>query len=448
MFIYLSANCIYTFFYLHLVKFFPWPWLHILKDLIQKGCNVTLIPALGLKFLGSTLLKGFNVSELLCDINNSTQPISDLKTFNNWDFVPKGWYIACKIKDLKTKKPISKKICGHQVVLFRTESGKAVGLDAFCPHMGLNLAKKGKVIGEDIRCFFHYWKFDSKGKCTHIPCINGMVKENTKDRVKTQSYPIEEKYGYVWIFSDTEATHPVFEIPELEGKEIMFTHLDPFNRVAHPHITMMNSIDEQHMRTVHKLAVSLNVTQWEKGTRFFTGFEGPVLTDTWFGKLHKFFLGDRYSSSVLFEDGNLGLLTTGINVKLFNRWSLAKGYFIFSHTFTERGKNQVWPIIITPRRKGVIGFLFSWTYLRVNKLCMKFLAHQDGKVIYGNLRFRQDGLLPGVDGPTAKWISFLNRAIEPSKWSKKLPKEEINKNFSKIRSSSSTEEEGRGSVSQ
>lgn len=373
------------------------------------------------------------MTEMLMDLNNSTQPIREMKVFNNWDVVPKGWYVACKSKDLKTKKPLSKKVCGHQIVLFRGESGKVNALDAFCPHMGMNLAKEGKVIGEDIRCFFHYWKFNGKGDCTDIPCVHGKVNPKTKERVKTQAYPVEEKYGYVWVFSDTVATHPVFEIPELEGQEILFTHLEPFNRVAHPHITMMNSIDEQHMRTVHKLSVKLEVTHWEEGSRFFIGFNGPVLTDTWIGKVHKFLFGDRYASSVLFEDGNLGLLTTGINIKFLNRWTIPRGYFIFSHTPTEKGKNQVIPIIITPKRKGPFGYLFSKTYLIFNKICMKYLAHQDGRVIYGNLRFRQDGLLPEVDGPTAKWINFVNRVIEPSKWSRSLAKNYKSQNESEVK---------------
>ncbi len=380
---------------------------------------------------------------MLCDLNQTTQPIRELKTFNNWDVVPKGWYAAYKSKDLKTKKPITKKICGHQVVLFRTESGEAKCLDAFCPHMGMNLAKEGKVIGEDIRCFFHHWKFNGDGDCTDIPCVHGKSTSSMVKRAKTMAYPVEEKYGYVWVFSDPVATHPVFEIPELEGQEVMFTHLEPFNRVAHPHITMMNSIDEQHMRTVHKLSVKLNVEHWTKGKRFFIGFNGPVLTDTFIGKCHKFFFGDSYRSSVLFEDGNLGLLTTGIDIKFLNRWKIPTGYFIFSHTFIEKGKNQVIPIIVTPRRKGITGFLFSWAYLRLNKICMKYLAHQDGKIIYGNLRFRQDGLLPGIDGPTAKWISFVNKEIEPSIWSKSLlrkktdkdePLQKIESNFNEVTS--------------
>jgi nitrite reductase/ring-hydroxylating ferredoxin subunit len=357
------------------------------------------------------------LQDLPSDLNHNTQPIGKLKHFNNWDFVSKGWYVACKSSELKTKKPLSKKICNHQIVLFRTESGVARALDAFCPHMGMNLAKEGKVIGDNIRCFFHHWKFSGDGECVDIPCVHGNQNEAHKKRMKTQAYPVEEKYGLVWVFSDHKAPHDVFEIPDLVGKEVMYTHLAPFKRASHPHITMMNSIDEQHMRTVHKLSLSLNSDIKQENTRFGLVFEGPVLTDNIIGKFHKFLFGDRYSSSVLFEDGCIGLLTTGIKMKLFGRWQLPKGYFIFSHTFVERGKNEVHPIIVTERRKGLLGFLFSWTYLRFNKLCMKYLAHQDGRIIYGNLRFNPAGLLPEADGPSAKWINFVNRVLEPSLWS-------------------------------
>ena len=365
--------------------------------------------------------------ELVEDLNHSTQPLSQMRKFNNWDFVAKGWYVACKSHELKTSKPLSKKICGHQLVLFRTQSGKARALDAFCPHMGMNLAKEGKVIDETLRCFFHHWRFDGEGNCVDIPCAHGRDYSTIQTKRKAQAYPVQEKYGLVWVFNAEKATHDVFEIPELEGHEVLFTHLKPFNRASHPHITMMNSIDEQHMRTVHKLALSLNSSIETKGTRFKLVFEGPVLTDTIIGKLHKFFFGDRYSSYVLFEDGNLGLLTTGIKMKLFNRWQLPKGYFIFSHTFIERGRNQVIPIIVTPKRKGLHGFVFSWLYLQFNRLCMKYLAHQDGRIIYGNLRFDPKGLIPEADAPTAQWINFVNKVIEPGLWSTyKEPKKERN----------------------
>jgi hypothetical protein len=109
-----------------------------------------------------------------------------------------------------------------------------------------------------------------------------------------------------------------------------------------------------------------------------------------------------------------------IDLKLFNRWNLPKGHFIFSQTFAERGKTLVWPIMVTERRSGVFGFLYSWLLLRVFKVLMWFLAFQDGRVIYKNLRFNQSGLLADIDQASAKWIAFANKTIVPSIWSNSL----------------------------
>jgi cholesterol 7-dehydrogenase len=41
------------------------------------------------------------------------------------------------------------------LVLFRTESGEAKVLDAYCPHMGADLGVGSKVVGDCIECPFH-----------------------------------------------------------------------------------------------------------------------------------------------------------------------------------------------------------------------------------------------------------------------------------------------------
>jgi phenylpropionate dioxygenase-like ring-hydroxylating dioxygenase large terminal subunit len=351
-------------------------------------------------------------TEMLSDLNQTTQPIRPQRVFNNWNVVSQGWYVVARSKELKKGKTLSKKICGQQLVLFRTESGKACALDAFCPHMGMDLAK-GKVVGETVQCHFHHWKFSGEGQCTDIPCLKTVPEK----RFNMQSYPVQEKYGLIWVYSDAHAPEPVFEIDDLKG-DYMYVNMAPFHRKAHPHITMMNSIDEQHMRTIHLFDMNLKTHVEENGTRFKVSFSGDVLSNTLMGKIQTFFFGNTYRSSVLFVDGCLGLLTTMINVKLFNRFTMPRGMYIFSQTFTEAGKTVVHPIVVTERRKGLGGFLFSWTLLRVNKLIMKFLAFQDGRTIYGHIRFRQDGLLPGVDEASAKWISFTNRALKPSIWSR------------------------------
>lgn len=354
------------------------------------------------------------MSQTLHELNQTTQPVRAHKMFNNWETVAKGWYVICKSSELKTGRTLSKKIFGHQLVFFRTHSGKAFALDAFCPHMGMDLVK-GKVVGETIKCIFHEWKFTGKGDCVDIPCLKGQAPKGRN----ANSYPVEEKYGFIWIYSDAEAHSPVFEIDDFKGKDILYTDLAPFRRMAHPHITMMNSIDEQHMRSVHHLPLDLDVAIEEEGTRFKVTFTGKTLDESLLGKLQKFVIGRQWQSSVLFVDGGIGLLTIMIGSKLFGKIPLPAGYFIFSHSFTEKGKTLVWPIMVTEKRNGLHGYLFSWLLLRFHKILMWFLAYQDGRVIYSHLRFNQAGLLPGIDNASAKWISFVNKMIPLSVWSKK-----------------------------
>lgn len=59
---------------------------------------------------------------------------------------------------------------GEQVAVFRAENGKAHVVDAYCPHLGANLAVGGRVLGDCIECPFHGWQFQgTDGKCVKIP---------------------------------------------------------------------------------------------------------------------------------------------------------------------------------------------------------------------------------------------------------------------------------------
>jgi len=60
-------------------------------------------------------------------------------------------------------------ISGEHFAVFRSQSGKVSVLDAYCPHMGGNLAVGGRVKGECLECPFHGWVFDNDGMCVGIP---------------------------------------------------------------------------------------------------------------------------------------------------------------------------------------------------------------------------------------------------------------------------------------
>ena len=59
---------------------------------------------------------------------------------------------------------------GENFAVFRSEGGEVIILDAYCPHLGANLAVGGKVRGDCLECPFHGWVFDGHaGKCVSIP---------------------------------------------------------------------------------------------------------------------------------------------------------------------------------------------------------------------------------------------------------------------------------------
>jgi len=59
---------------------------------------------------------------------------------------------------------------GENFAVFRTRAGVVHILDAYCPHLGANMAVGGAVRGDCLECPFHLWRFKGEdGKCSVIP---------------------------------------------------------------------------------------------------------------------------------------------------------------------------------------------------------------------------------------------------------------------------------------
>ena len=82
---------------------------------------------------------------------------------------PNGWTPVLESRHLKKSqiKPVF--MAGNDLVVFRGASGRVYVLDAYCPHLGANLGVGGTVIGEEVKCPFHGWKWDFEGKCIEVP---------------------------------------------------------------------------------------------------------------------------------------------------------------------------------------------------------------------------------------------------------------------------------------
>lgn len=123
------------------------------------------------------------------------------------------WYVAeeCDAIPVNGRKRI--RLCGLDFVLWRNEAGEAFCLSDVCIHRGASLGG-GQVVEGSIECPYHGWRFGGDGVCTRVPSQPKDMKISPRARV--DSYPVIERYGWIWVFLGEAAEADRPPIPELE----------------------------------------------------------------------------------------------------------------------------------------------------------------------------------------------------------------------------------------
>ena len=127
--------------------------------------------------------------------------------------IPNGWFIVAQAGELAPGEIRRVHYFGRELVLYRTEAGEARLVNAYCAHLGANLAVGGRVEGEGIRCPFHGWCYDgTTGRCTDIPYTES---ENIPTQAKIRAYPVLERNHLVWAWHHLEGKEPFYDVPEV-----------------------------------------------------------------------------------------------------------------------------------------------------------------------------------------------------------------------------------------
>lgn len=167
--------------------------------------------------------------------------------------IPFGWYGVAFSADLQPGdvKPIH--YLEQEMVLFRTESGEAKVIDAYCSHLGAHLGHGGSVKGEYIACPFHGWEFDGGGVCQHIPYAK-RIPPKVEGKETVHSYPTVEKNNTIWIWYHPDGLAPQFDVEEIEeiGRDDWtdFYHYD-WTVDVHLQEAAENAADAAHFLYVH-----------------------------------------------------------------------------------------------------------------------------------------------------------------------------------------------------
>ena len=159
------------------------------------------------------------------------------------------WYPVALGREVAVGKAISKKFLNGRVVVWRGEDGRARVHSAYCRHFGADLSV-GEVVGNRIRCPFHYWEYDESGRCAHIPAQSAIP-----PRATLFNFPVAEKWGMVWAFNGESALYELPHFPTLKEEQIAWRVFACPPMAVPPWVFLANSQDFQHIRVVHKASM-------------------------------------------------------------------------------------------------------------------------------------------------------------------------------------------------
>lgn len=116
--------------------------------------------------------------------------------------------------DLPPGRSVPIRIMSEELTLYRGETGAAHILPFRCAHRGTQLST-GWVEGDDIRCFYHGWKYDGSGQCIEQPA----EPEPFCQKVRLRSYPTREYMGLIFAYLGEGEPPPLPRHPEFEGED-------------------------------------------------------------------------------------------------------------------------------------------------------------------------------------------------------------------------------------
>ncbi len=163
-------------------------------------------------------------------------------------YLRNAWYVAAWSSDI-ARKLTKRTLLEENIVLYRTEDGRVAALEDACCHRKLPLSM-GVLIEDRIQCGYHGMEFDCSGTCVKIP-----IQSRISPKARVRSYPVEEKWGLVWIWMGEAAdadSAKIFQVEHYDDPQWGINR-GPMMTIDCDYRYMAdNLLDPEHVSYVHK----------------------------------------------------------------------------------------------------------------------------------------------------------------------------------------------------
>ena len=164
------------------------------------------------------------------------------------DLLRQFWHPIALSEQVKPGKAVTIKMFGEELAFYRGEGGEPHLVGNRCAHR-CSALHTGWVEGDDIRCIYHGWKYDSNGQCIEIPSESNELAAT----VKISGYCVHEYGGLLFAYLG-EGEPPEFNLPRKdcfeEADRLLFARHQIWP--AHWLQQVENSLDALHVSFVHQ----------------------------------------------------------------------------------------------------------------------------------------------------------------------------------------------------
>jgi 5,5'-dehydrodivanillate O-demethylase len=148
----------------------------------------------------------------------------------------------------ETVRPL--RLLGEDLVLYKDQAGTFGLVDRHCAHRRADLSY-GFVEECGLRCNYHGWLYDEKGRCLEQPYEDTAAPQaRFKDKIHIKAYPVESHAGLLWAYLGPT---PAPLVPNWEP----FTWTNGFRQIVFADVPcnwfqgQENSIDPVHFEWMH-----------------------------------------------------------------------------------------------------------------------------------------------------------------------------------------------------